>query len=221
LGMSEHLCKFAQTFTQDIPCRPAAALRYAYIFRERQEIKAAKHGSTVLVLLPHDIPESAEMLEVLKMGLSRIPKKARLWIKCHPDYAPEDLKRVFGEEHWPERFEFYRGTLAEALKGAAVVISSNSSSIVEAAACGVPVIFLGRQTALNNNVLEDVETELAMKCFTENDLTKAINKCLNLTNQEIKQYEALGDKILHLFFLPVTGDTMLPFLGDVSTDHGL
>ena len=33
LEMSEQLCRFAQTFTQDVPCQPAASLRYGYIFR--------------------------------------------------------------------------------------------------------------------------------------------------------------------------------------------
>jgi UDP-N-acetylglucosamine:LPS N-acetylglucosamine transferase len=177
---------------------------------------ASKRGSMVLVLLPHNIPESVEMLEILKMGLDCLQKKARLLIKCHPDYTSQDLKRAFGEQHWPGRFEFYQGTLVDAFKEAAVVISSNSGTIVEAAALGIPVIFVGRQTALNNNVLEDVETELIMECFTEKDLITAINKCLNLTSQEVEQYKALGEKILKLFFLPVTDDTMLPFLGDRS-----
>jgi hypothetical protein len=218
LGMSEHLCKFAQSFTQDLPCRPAAALRYAYIFRERQKVMAARRGSTVLVLLPHDIPESAELLEILLMGLNRLQKEARVLIKCHPNYTPQELKRAVGEQQWPERFEIYHGILADAIRGASVVISSTSGTIVEAAALGIPVIFVGRQTALNNNVLEDIETELIMECFTEKELMAAINKCFSLTIQEIEQYKALGEKIIKWFFLPVTDDTMRPFLGDVSNN---
>ena len=218
LGMSEHLCKFAQTFTQDLPCRPAAALRYAYIFGERQKVMAAKRGSTVLVLLPHDLPEAAELLEILLMGLNRLQEDARVLIKCHPNYTPRDLKRAVGEQHWSERFEIYQGILADAIRGAAVVISSTSGTIVEAAALGIPVIFVGRQNALNNNVLEGVETELIMECFTEKELMAAINKCFNLNIQAVEQYKALGERIIKLFFLPVTDDTMRPFLGDVSNN---
>ena len=199
-------------------CRPAAALRYAYIFRERQKVMAARRGSTVLVLLPHDIPESAELLEILLMGLNRLQKDARVLIKCHPNYTPQELKRAVGEQQWPERFEIYHGILADAIRGASVVISSTSGTIVEAAALGIPVIFVGRQTALNNNVLEDIETELIMECFTEKELMAAINKCFNLTIQEIEQYKALGERIIKWFFLPVTDDTMRPFLGDVSNN---
>jgi UDP-N-acetylglucosamine:LPS N-acetylglucosamine transferase len=179
---------------------------------------AARQGSTALVLLPHDLPEAAELLEMLLMGLNRLQKEARVLIKCHPNYTPQDLQSAIGEQHWPERFEIYQGNLAEAMKGASVVVSSTSGTIVEAAALGIPVIFVGRQTALNNNVLEGVETELIMECFTEKELMAAINRCFNLTPQEIEQYQALGERIIKMFFLPVTDDTMRPFLGDFNNN---
>lgn len=214
LEMSKHLCNFAQTFTKDIPCCPAASLRYAHIFQAQQEASPAKTGSTVLVLLPYALAEAAEILKILIMALDHIPKAVRLSIKCHPTYSPRELQRVFGGKNWPERFEIYQGTLADAFKGAAVVISSNSSAIVEAAAMGIPVIFLGRQTALNQNVLEDVKSELIMECFTGKELVAAINKYFNLTTEEVEQYKALRERILKLFFSPVTEKTMRPFLGE-------
>jgi hypothetical protein len=214
LEMSEPLCEFARTFTQDIPCRPAASLRYAYFFEEQQEVTETTKGSTVLVLPPHDMPEAAEMLEIINAGLDRMPKLTHWLIKCHPDYSPRELKRLFGERNWPERFEIYQGTLSEAFKGTAVAISSNSSAIVEAAAMGIPVIFLGRQTALNQNVLEDVKSELIMECFTADELAAAVNKSLSITPEEGKRYKALGEEILRRFFSPVTPETMQPFLGE-------
>jgi hypothetical protein len=216
LSMSEHLCKFAQTFTQDVPCYPAASLRYAYIFQQQREVMAFPKGSTVLVLLPHDLQESAEMLEIISLGLSRMPKDVRWLIKCHPDYSPAELKEGFGGRNWPPRFEIYPGTLVDAFKGAAMVISSNSSAMVEAAAMGIPVIFLGRQTALNQNVLEDVKTNLIIKCFTTNEMVANVNRLLNITSVEFEQYKSLGEEIIRLFFSPITSKAMLPFLGDCS-----
>jgi hypothetical protein len=215
LEMSEHLCNIAQTFTKDIPCYPAASLRYAHIFQAQQKVSPAKTGSTVLVLLPYDLAEAVEILEILMMALNYMPKAVRLSIKCHPAYSLRELQRVFGENHWPKRFESCQTNLADALKGASVVISSNSSSIVEAAARGgIPVIFLGRQTALNQNILEDVKTDLIMTCFTATELATAINKSLDLTPEDLERYKILGEEILKLFFSPVTDATLLPFLGD-------
>ena len=214
LEMSEHLCNFAQTFTKDIPCYPAASLRYAHIFQTQQKAGPAKTGSTVLVLLPYALAEAAEILEVLVMALDRIPTAVRLSIKCHPTYSPQELQRVVDRKNWPGRFEFCRGTLADALNEAAVVISSNSSSIVEAAALGIPVIFLGRQTALNQNVLGDVKNELIIACCTADELAAAVNKSLTITPEDDKHYKVLGEEIKKLFFSPVTSETMQPFLGE-------
>jgi hypothetical protein len=214
LTMSEPLCRFVRTFSQDIPCRVAASLRYAYLFRERHEGLAVKKGATVLVLLPHDMPEAAEMLEILNQGLDRMPKGARWLIKCHPDYSALELKQVVGERNWPERFEIYQGTLVDAFRDAAVAISSNSSAIVEAAAMGIPVIFLGRQTALNQNVLEDVKGEFIREGFTTDELAAAVNKSLAIAPEADKRYKAFGEEILNRFFSPVTPETMRPFLGE-------
>lgn len=214
LGMSEHLCNFAQTFTKDIPCYPVASLRYAHIFQAQQKAGPAKTGSTVLVLLPYALAEAAEILEILIQALDHIPKAVRLSIKCHPTCSPRELQRVFGRKNWPERFEFCQDTLAEAVNEAAVVISSNSSSIVEAAALGIPVIFLGRQTALNQNVLEDVKSELIRECCTADELAAAVNKSLAIAPEDDKHYKALGEEIKKLFFSPVTSETMHPFLGE-------
>ena len=95
-----------------------------------------------------------------------------------------------------------------------MVISANSSAIVEAAAMGIPVIFLGRQTALNQNVLEDVKSELIMECFTADELAAAVIKSLANTPEDDKRYKALGEEILKRFFSPVTPETMRPFLGE-------
>ena len=214
LEMSEHLCNVAQTFTKDIPCYPAASVRYAHIFQAQQEASPAKTGSTVLVLLPYDLAEAVEILKILTMALDHIPEAVRLSIKCHPTYSPRELQRVFGGKNWPERFEFCQDNLADVFNEASVAISNNSSSIVEAAALGIPVIFLGRQTALNQNVLEDVKSELIMECFTADELVAAVNKSLAITPEDDKHYKALGEEILKLFFSPVTPETMQPFLGE-------
>jgi UDP-N-acetylglucosamine:LPS N-acetylglucosamine transferase len=166
-----------------------------------------------LVLLPHDISESAEMMEILQKGLDRIEQKARFLIKCHHHYSPHELKHAFGGENWPDRVEFFQGTLADAFKEAAVVISSNSSAMAEAAAMGIPVIFLGRQTALNQNVLETVKTDLIKECFTTDVMVATINQLLHITSKENEQYKILGKEISRRFFSPITAQTMSPFLG--------
>jgi hypothetical protein len=216
LETSEHQCSIARSFTKDIPCHPAASLRYAYIFHETMppgQTALREPTSTIMVLLPYDMIESMEMLEMVKGGLDRIRRDVRLAIKCHPCYFPQTLKRSFGERDWPDRFEFYQGSIRQALKSAAVVISANSSTMAEAAALGIPVIFLGRKTVLSQNMLVGLTTNLVTECFTEDELVEAINKYLEPTLEEIKRYLHEGEKIRKLLFSPVNEKTMQPFLG--------
>ena len=214
LAMSPHLCNITKTFTKAIPCYPAASLRYAYIFEGMPERSGAARWATVVILLPYDMMEALAMLETVKRVLDRIRKDIRLLIKCHPSYSPGDLKRSFGEGNWPERFEFFQGPIQKALQRATVVVSANSGAMVEAAAWGIPVIFLGRQTVLNQNFLAGLNTNLVTECFTENELVEGLNRYIKASPVEIETYRQEGQNILKLFFSPVNEKTMQPFIGE-------
>ncbi len=220
LETSQHQCAVVQSFTKAIPCRPAAALRYAHLFNDES---TSDHGmeqksQKILVLLPFIIAEAVELLETLKEGLKLIRTDIRILIKGHPNYGYKELVQAFGKHDWPNRFEIYNGNLPDALKQASVVISSNSGSMVEAAAKGIPVIFLGRQTAINYNILSDLNMEIVTECYSISELIDAIEKYLNLSTTDKARYKRIGMKIRDLFFEPVNEETLSSFL-DFNFSH--
>lgn len=209
LETSEYQCKIAQEFTTAIPCIPAAALRYAHVFEnDNKEPK----NKTILVLLSFDIQEAVEMLWMVKDVLYQIKKQVNILIKGHPDYFIKNLIEASGEDAWPSRFKVFTGSMSDALSTASIVVSSNSSSMVEAAAKGIPVIFIGRQTSLKQNSLANLDSEIVTECFNGEELTAAINKYLNLSSDEVSGYKEIGKKIRDTFFTPVNGKTISPFL---------
>lgn len=221
LETSQYQCKVAQSFTRNIHCKSAAALRYKHVFDENK-LKCnsgVEKGSKYLVLLPHDIDESIELLEILKEGLDQITDDAMFLLKAHPDYDPKDLLNAFGKAEWPPRFNIYDGNLQDALNQASIVISSNSSSMVEAAVQGIPVIFIGRQTVLNNNLLSDIKLSIITECFYTTELIEAINKYSNLSEAEINKYKEMGRKIRNIFFTPINEETMSPYLIDGANNR--
>ena len=213
LETSQYQCQIACSFTRDIPCKPVAALRYSHVFDEettnfnsRQKIKS------ILVLLSFNIAEAVELLEILKAGLDQIGEDINILIKGHPDYDSKNLVRAFGVRNWPSRYEIFPGSLQDALRQVSLVLSSGSSSMIEAVSKGVPVVFLGRQTGLNHNILSNLNMDIVTECFTTIELIEGINKYLDLPSAKISEYRNMGKKVRDLFFTPINEKTMEPFL---------
>ncbi|MFA5183669.1 MAG: hypothetical protein WC405_20360, partial [Syntrophales bacterium] len=131
LETSEQQCKIAQLYANNIPCKIAAALRYAHIFNDAshtEESSIKNRRPAILVLLPHDLVESVELLETIKDVANNLNEDVAIFIKCHPCIAPELLIQAFGQVVWPPRYTIYTKPLPEALSIATMVISSNTSA---------------------------------------------------------------------------------------------
>lgn len=220
LETSQYQCQVTQSFTKNIACKPVAALRYSHVFNSEgmNEYDLNQKPQRILVLLPFSISEAIELLETFKEIHEQIKDDIQILIKGHPDYTSKELMEAFGECNWPNKFKIFNGNLSDALKSASVVISSNSSSMVEAAAKGIPVIFLGRQTALNYNTLANLNMEIITECFSTSELVEAVNKYLNVSLEEKMRYKEMGKKVRDIFFEPVNEKTLLPFL-DIEKDE--
>jgi hypothetical protein len=214
LEMSELQCQVAQAFTKDIPCLPAAALRYDHLFREPQDNGGPLPKTrTVLVLLPFDLAESVEILEILKAGIDDLDPEVTIWIKCHPDFKPQELSAAFGNHNWPDKFQIFDGSLTAGLSQAAVVVSANSSAIIDAAVSGTPVLLVCRQTALNQRIAFSRQVELIKECYSTDELIAGINRYIVPSDKDLELYKKVGREIRELYFWPVTPLTLQPFLG--------
>lgn len=216
LETSTYECQIAQSFSKNIPCKSAAALRYSHLFNTDGFVDINQKHPKILILLSFNIAEAVELLENLKDGLGQIRAEIPILIKGHPDYDTKKLVAAFGKKEWPERFEIFHGNLPEALNQASLVISSNSGSIVEAAARGIPVISMGSQTTINYNILSNINMNIVTECFSVSELIEAIKKYIDISSTERDRYKEMGIKIRDLFFEPVNKETLSPFL-DIDT----
>jgi surface carbohydrate biosynthesis protein (TIGR04326 family) len=213
LETSAYQCKNVQVYSQAIPCSPVAALRYAHVFQDQGSNVRPVVRTAIVVILPFDMCEAIELLEVVKESLVGLQTDMRILIKCHPDYKTEDIIHAFGKDQWPSRFLIFEGNIEDTLEQAAVVISSYSSSMVEAAAKGVPVIFVGRQTALNLNPLENLNLDIYTECYTSDELIQAVDKYIHPSAADADDFKKMGQTVRDIFFTPINESTMQPFLG--------
>lgn len=209
---SRHQCKAAQAFTGAIPCKPAAALRNDYLFNGHIPGVFSNCGRDIVVILSANLQEAVELLETIKESLPGIKRDIKILIKTHPDYDPEYLIRVFGRKRWPDRFEIFSGSFFEALSRAKLVVSANSSSMIEVAAFGIPLVFLGSQMTLNQDMLSELDTDLVSKCYSAGELISAINRFMDLSLDKVDEYSQSGSKIRDLFFEPVNEKTLSAFI---------
>ena len=110
------------------------------------------------------------------------------------------------------RFKIFHGSLSDGIRGASVVVSKGSGSIVEAIAKGTPAIFVGNQNKLNINPLAGISTPLFSECYSNDEVLAALSKYLNLSDNDRNEYRNLGKSIRDMYFLPVNEDTLAPFL---------
>lgn len=214
LETSEYQCQIAKTFTDNILCRPAASLRYAHVFNDEDIQNSLKTADkkTILILLPFEMTGAIELLETFRQILDNIEARVIILIKCHPNYTVQFLIKTFGIKNWPSRFRIFQGSIEAALGEASLVISSNSSAIIEAAVKGIPVIFVARETVLNQNFLSDANIDMVSECFCGNELIKTIDRYLNISPAEFNKYREIGKKLRSQYFSPVNENNLSQFL---------
>src|SRR5271157_5586215 len=188
-------------------------MRKGHVFRDRDSEPHEIWRKSILVLLPFYISQAIELLEVVKESIVGLQRDMRILIKCHPDYKSEDVIEAFGKDQWPSGFNIFENGFQEALAEAAVIVSSNTSSMVEAAAKGIPVIFVGSQTSLKQNPLESLDLDIHTECFTSDELIRAVDKYVHPSATRADEFKKMGERVRDIFFTPVNENTMQPFLG--------
>lgn len=210
LGQSKMALKYAN----DIPCRVAAALRYDHLFKEQngsQNVPTFKES--IVVLLPSFIDEALEILDILLDAIKVDSNENKFLIKCHPDYGADvNIIDIFGRERWPKEFSIWDGNVSVLFEKAVLVVGSNSSSMVEAAVLGIPVIFIRRQCNLSMNPLVDIPFASFVSCDNGVQLAHAIKQYCTMSLEERNSLIQKGLLLLNQYFTKVDKYSMNAFL---------
>jgi glycosyltransferase involved in cell wall biosynthesis len=129
--------------------RVGPALRYAHL---HQAGATAAGAPCVLVALP--VEKSAAVEVLVKTiaalgGANSLPVR----VKRHPMMPADELLQSGALAGLPTNFAFVTEDLAALLPSARVLVSAGSAVLLEAMAAGVPVVVVGRETALDLNPL--------------------------------------------------------------------
>lgn len=217
INTSRYECDLAKSFTSDVRCRPGAALRHAYMFDDSRRVPlSARDRRAILVLLPSYLPESAEILSMVKKAVELIGGSIKVSVKPHPDDDPERMIKNLGSDLWSQDFKMVTRGLKELFAEHSLIISASSGALVEAAAHGIPVIYVGSQIMLNQNILKAAQMNIVEECYNETELKKAIERHIGMGEAEMAKYRAMGERVRETFFTPICEETMEPFLAGMD-----
>ncbi|MDD5108781.1 MAG: hypothetical protein PHC29_04645 [Candidatus Omnitrophica bacterium] len=209
---SQYQCKRASIFTSSISCRVGGALRYDHIFRQVRDFQLVRNKEKIIfVALPFHIPNVIEILFMLKGSLTYIKHNVVILIKTHPDYDEKTIKKLFVGSGWPKVFQIYKASVAEGLKNASLMISANSSVMIEAISYGIPSIYIGSRIMINQNILKDIDTPISRECYSSEELAQAVNAYIDVLPFKSEEFKKIGEKIRDLYFTPVSDDTLASF----------
>lgn len=210
LCTSQLQCEMAKLFTNGFRCLPCAALRFNHVFDKSYDFGSLAAGKNILVLLPYIHDEALELLSLVKEAKKVLAYNLPFRIKAHPLLDMSSLSKKIGK--WPG--QICDKTLQEELAHALVVIGFESSSLVEALAYAIPVIFANRQNGFSQNPLVDIPDGIARVCYSARDLAEALEYYYRLPLSERSRFKSESVRIRNQYFTPVSEETLRPFLGN-------
>ena len=186
------------------------ALRYAYLHKIEREPAKLGGDNTILVPLPLMVSDGVELLIKVIRAFQK-EKNIRIFIKPHPMGGAERIISTSMIKTLPEHFELVQGSMVEWIRRSKVMVTLSSSSVYEALTAGMPVVVVGRETAINLNPL-GFSAEFDKVFYSPDEIRKETMRLLNLTEDERIRYKDIANKLLKKSFNPVTDESMKAFI---------
>ena len=176
-------------------------------FTDLWNIQNSEINKIILVVLPLNLRESIEILELLIISINKTKSDNIIYqIKPHPAFNKTILNQHF-QNNWPSYFEFVNGDFIKLMSNSKLVIGSGTTSCFEPLALGIPVIIIGSQTNLTRNPIPlSINKKIWKIVYNADALIFNIDFFLNLDANQIEEFKEIGFKIKTDYFSNVTSE---------------
>jgi len=127
--------------------RLGPALRYSWLKKPPVSEGKPENKEGILICLSLSYDISSEILEMFYMAFKDNPEY-KIWVKFHPMMVQERLMKRLSFD-LPPNFALVEGAIENWIKRAKVVITSQSSAMVDAVSMGIKTIVIARQTDID------------------------------------------------------------------------
>jgi hypothetical protein len=186
--------------------RVGPSLRYRHLMGDLT-LQAAERNK-VLLILPLGTDNIAEMMDSLHQAYPN-PEGIEFWLKPHPMLKGKTLQEVLGQR--PRHFSVVEGNMDQWLPRVSCAIVSASTSALEVALAGVPVVVMGRETDFDLNPLSWFP-EFSPPIHSPEELREQVLRCLNLSQTEREGHQAWAQEFRTRAISPITDETIATFV---------
>lgn len=207
------LINFPKEFFSELEVVNAPAFRFSSVWDEK--IRSSDEDRfTVLVSLPIHYKDSHNIVEMVKNVITRMDYGGqwRFLIKPHPTWKSSDIERLSIQDI--EHTELVGGDFNKLLDDSDLIVGAATSACVQAIACGVPAIVVGRPVRLlESSIPAGTDRKLWAACYTSDELLDSLEYFLNRSLDEKRLVEHAAKKFREDHFNPVTSVTVREFIG--------
>lgn len=210
--IGRELAQSVRRFCSDLDVCIAPAFRFQHVWRKRKYLPA-ENVFTILVALPIEINEAVYILKRLDSVIKN-DINIRLCIKPHPATSEAQIQAAYGIA-LPAQSKFVSEDFKDCVeKSNLLIVSSASSTCMEALAKGIPVMIFGsRHGLIHNPIPESAIGDIWQSCNSPAEIKRAIQFYRSRSPEKMAEHEEVGKKIRPKYFEPVTRKGVRKFLG--------
>lgn len=210
------LIEEVKLFYPELKVSLAPAFRFTKLKSCIDQRQAEVSNFNILIPLPIGLQDGIEVIRIMHKAFSSNFDRdnVQFQIKPHPVLNAKKLKsKCIKADLWNRNFKMVQGDFYSLLRKCDLVIGSGSSTLVEACACGIPVIILGSRSGLTLNPIPDsVPNAIWKLCYGSIEVAQSINYYVGLGTSERNKLKEIGYWIQKNYFEPVTKESVRKFL---------
>ncbi|MEW6482577.1 MAG: hypothetical protein AB1397_06225 [bacterium] len=190
------------------------AIRYQYLWKsiiDKKEAKKEDKPEKHIVLLPLPITRADSLEICLKVSAAlRNIDNIEIWLKPHPFMSEKKIKAIISKYHLPENYIIVKEEISKLLPSVSVGIVAVSSSALDLAVSGIPIVRIGSEKNLNIDPLDWLQ-EIKEPAYDSEEIRNQVEEALNLGEDERNELMEKGKELLKKYFNPVNDKTMEAF----------
>lgn len=192
--------------------RIGPSLRYLYMMDRQVDGQAQVEPESRTVLVPLPL-ETSMVTELMYKLLEAIPldENTRFWLKPHPMMSAEEWMVLLDGNELPGHMEKVGGSMADWLPRATCAVAMASTTALEIALAGVPVVLVGRETDFDLNPLAWFP-EFDNTVHSPEELRAQVLKNLALSPGERERLAEWASRMRRECLSPINEETVAAFV---------